>query len=673
MEAVTETPVAEATAEEPQEAQALTLPEKDFLAWKSRVEKAEKEKKDYKPTWDENVEAMSGFGLKEEVESDTVVVNKDWSRVKAKQADLFFQVPEIRATTNIEALKTVAPLYSAVINEYLTRVKSHVVMDEILPDVLNAAGFGVSKIGYEAVTEETEVPETDISHLPPEMQMAMLQAKAVKMVKATKVIHEQYYWERISPGDFIWPSGFKSSDWDKAPWLGFAFLLPFEVAKQKYKLPDDFQGKTSGRDENKLGEPDNQVPEGDNVRGWEIWLKASLFDPSVKHPLLLRRLVIIEGMKEPAVYEDAKCQEYDEMTGKIKGIKKFPIRVLTLTYISDKAIPPSDSTISRPQVRELWKSRSQRIRQRDSSLPMRWFDINLVDDDTEAKLREGKIQEMIPMNGPGERAIGEIARANYPRESFELEREIKSDLDEQWSMGPNQTGSPTPGETTAEEVKAMSAGRGVRLDYERAKVLRYIVEAAEILGDLIQLYATDEDYVEVVGPDGVPRIQQWSAADIQGEYVFKAKPDSAQRVDVVQERNDAIRMYNLMRQDPLANPRKMVERVLSLHGCDPEIYAAKDDPKKGPEPPNVSYRFAGADLDPALPQFPIVVTILGQSGIQLGPDVLAAAQAIRNGLSVIAPGAPKIHGSPQQAVGHGGQAEKTEPLSKHVNDNQGRI
>jgi hypothetical protein len=54
-------------------------------------------------------------------------------------------------------------------------------------------------------------------------------------------------------------------------------------------------------------------------------------------------------------HEDSPYQKFDHVTGKLVGMRRFPIRVLTLTYIPDTAIPPSDTSVSRPQVRELWR------------------------------------------------------------------------------------------------------------------------------------------------------------------------------------------------------------------------------------------------------------------------------------------------------------------------------
>src|SRR5438045_2709108 len=103
-------------------------------------------------------------------------------------------------------------------------------------------------------------------------------------------------------------------------------------------------------------------------------------------------LVLVDGLDEPALHEPWSGQEIDDATGKYTGACKFPIRVLTLTYISDDAIPPSDTAIGRPQVNEMIKSRSQIVMQRGRSMPIRWYDTNRVGVHVQDSLNRGTYQ-----------------------------------------------------------------------------------------------------------------------------------------------------------------------------------------------------------------------------------------------------------------------------------------
>jgi hypothetical protein len=665
-------PVGDEQPADPTKLPQIPLSKKDLGRWKDRVSQSKKKVADHDQAWKDNVAQMAGKPLKAAPEQDTVVVNKDWSRVKAKQAQLFYQVPRVNIRARQEAYKAAAPIYAAALNfELEHRIKAQVVMDEVLADVLNAAGIGISKIGYDGVFEQTMVPKQDPGAIPPEMQAGMLMSGAIEMVPMSRPIYECYYWKRVSPNMFLFPVEFTGTNWDDAPWLGFRGYMPFTEAKRKFNLPDDFKGRTTPKPDLLSSENDTNPATGggdDYVEYCEIWYKAYLFDEKAKHPQHFRRLVLVEGLDKPARHEDSPWQRKDPQTGKYVGLCKYPLRVLTLTTISDTSIPPSDTQVARPQVLELIRSRSQMMRQRERSQPLRWFDVNQVDDDVAEKLRSGVWQDIIPMNGPGDRAIGEIARANYPRENFEFDRIANQDLNESWSMGPNQLAAPTSGETTAAEANIMQGNANTRLDYDRAKVLRYFVDGAEGIGSLMQLFHDREDYIEVVGPDGASRIEQWDRDRIKGDYIFEAKPDSAQRVDVGAERTQKVNLYQMVRNDPNANARVILEDVLRTHNIDP-VTGMQPPPQPAPEKPAVSYRFGGEDLV----NNPIALAIMNKSGVTItAEDIANAKMMIQDAMGLLPPQPPApVSGAPgagEPQPPHGGPAEQVTPLSKHLLD-----
>ena len=61
------------------------------------------------------------------------------------------------------------------------------------------------------------------------------------------------------------------------------------------------------------------------------------------------------------------------------------------------------------------------------------------------------------MKGPAQNAIGEVSRANYPRENFEFNKIIEQDMSEAWALGADQLGQNSPGEQTAREVSERSS------------------------------------------------------------------------------------------------------------------------------------------------------------------------------------------------------------------------
>lgn len=646
----------------------LPMDDKTAASWRERIEAGTKLVEKYVELWKQQQSAYVGQPLKVDPVDDTVIVNKDMPRVKQKVAQLFYQVPKVHLKPKAPQYIGAVQVHQAVVNHKLTHdIKAAKMVDEVLTDVVAVSGIGVSKIGYEVVTVDTELPLVD-----PETAALIEQGGGVVPTDKVPVpVYESYFWKRITPAKLLLPPEFTGTDFDEAPWIGFRYRKPYEQAKRDYGI--DEAGATTKDERTVTDETAAQNERTQKeVECTEIWYKAHLYDRKEKHPLKQRRVVFIEGKDEPVIHEDSPYQRFDE-TGKfIKGMKKFPIRVLTLTTVPDESIPPSDTTICRPLVQELQTSRSQMIKQRKLSMPLRWFNTAAMDPDTAEKIQSGNIQDIIPLSTPGDVAIGEVARANYPRENFEFQRVIEADLMESWALGSNQMGADSPGEVSASEAKIIQGNSNVRLDYERTKVLRWFLDGAELLGDLIQLFADDQDYVEVVGQDHARALVAWNKDTIAGEFVYEAQTNSQLRLDVAQERLDARNAYQLLANEPFANRQKLVEKIAETHDMDPAQFIAQPPPKQ-PEPPNVSFRFSGEDLNPLSPSFPLVLELLAAGGFKLPPQAIMAAK--QQAAMILATAAqppaalPNLQNAPPPArpmqTEHGGPAKQAEPLSKH--------
>jgi len=420
-----------------------TMPKASSERWRQRIKASEKHRETFAATWQENVKDRKQ-GVSNEGDSDRLSLPEDWARTKQKTAQLAYQLPRIVATGKTPEVDQRAALVTADLNDVLRyECQAHYMIDECLADVVNAAGIMVSEIGLERQTETYELlapPVPDVSALGEVTPGTGLP----KPEKATRILSQKIVWDRRSPMDFLWPAEFRSSHWDQAPWLGTQVWMLVEQAKKTFKaLPPDFKPEGGRKPKGLADDIEATYQSGDEyVRVTTIYYRAWLYDADKKHPDCLRKVVFVEGHEEPVEYGDSDWQEWvpatPEIPGYYLGLKKFPIRAETLVYVSDSAIPPSDSEAARPQVRELKKSRSQMLRQRDHAIPIRWFNSNLVDEEISEQLRRGTYQDFIPVNGDGSRMIGEVARANYPRENFEFQSIIGNDLDRAWSLSNNQ-------------------------------------------------------------------------------------------------------------------------------------------------------------------------------------------------------------------------------------------
>jgi hypothetical protein len=192
----------------------------------------------------------------------------------------------------------------------------------------------------------------------------------------------------------------------------------------------------------------------------------------------------------------------------------------------------------------------------------------------------------------------------------------------------------------------------------------------------MQVFHTDQEWVEVVGEDGLKRLEPWDRTKIQGDVIFEVKPDAAQRVDASKEKEEARQLYQFIVKDPHVNGSKLLENVLLTHGLDPGQILSQPPPKK-PDSPAIAYRFGGQDMSPVMPDgqlnlaFPLVISILQQAGVQIDPKLVAALMQKAQQQSAMAAMLGPMPGqetSQPVETQHGGLAPQQAPLSKHSAD-----
>lgn len=666
-------------------------------AWTARLTKAAEIIDPITEAGKKNIAAYRGKSLAEkELKADRVVVNTDFANVEQKKPQLFGQVPRVQLTAELPGLEGAVEIFQAVVNKYLSPrgVHAAAMMKEVLFDVLCPSGYAWCKIGYDAYVDGTKLAPTGERQPDPNWQppppaapafgsmlglQAPPQAPMVPVMgEIPNIVYEKYAMERGSPAKLRVPAEWYGSDFDKAPWIAQRFSEDAAVAKQKYNLPDD--AKTTAKPDATATLADQATDAKrrgqDVIEGTEIWYKASIFDPTVADPRKIRQLVILDGHDEPVVHRDSPYQEMSPKGGLI-GMMGFPIEVLTLRYVSDMAFPPSDCAISRAQVDERSKGRTQMIQQRNRSLPMRWANLEAIGGQaTLDKVESGEIQSIIPVQGDGNQMMGQIATATFPRENFTFDEVIKQDIDTMWGFSDNQRGQATNQRKTATELDLMQQNANVRMDAERAEVLKFFVRATEKLAALIQLFATDTDYVALEGPQGDQALQAWDKTTIAGRFAFSARPDSTIRVDAAQAKTDAIHIYQMFANDPYIDRKSLLMELLPKMDVNPLKVVTQPQPKP-PEVPKVNFSCVGQDMNPASPQFPIVMELLRNGGVIISPAAVQEAQAHTVMLAQVGqgaigandPGQTPPRGAPDTT--HPGTTSEVAPLNKHLADRTG--
>lgn len=590
-------------------------PSKLHKEFKTSIDACKQYKRKLIPQWVESIDRRRGKPFASQSDEDRVVVNLDWSLTKAKQASLFSQIPQIRIshfpqTTEVAWLEA----FEQRINDTFVLAGIETAMDEVLPDVINASGIGGVLVAHEVLTETKSIPKIDLSSLPPDVHAQVLQSgklpdgTPVPMENVPQVADHRYTISRISPSDLLWPITFNGSDFDNSPWIGNTGRVTWSQALQCFPNlteadKDAVMGGETRRAQDRLTNDIDKDKGGfeDKVEYDQIFYKEYQFDPEATSYNRIHRLVFMNGKDNPVVDEPWEGQDLSEPTDgtspQLIGSLKSPIRVLTLTYITDEAVPPSDTAIGRPQVNEINKSRTQMILQRERSLPIRWFNVDRLDPAIQQSLMRGTWQNMIPVQGDGARVVGEVARATMPNEDFQFDSIAKNDLVEAWQIGPNQAGSFGKGRQSATEANVVESNFQTRIGRERAKVAKFVVSIAEVLGGLISLYEPKES----LGADFDPAISRTLGYSILADSTVLI--DSNQKMQRLQQFVDFTAKSGYLNIEPV------LREIASLSGLDPNVVIKAPQPKP-PVEPNISLRLTGAeDLTN-----PIVVALLKMSG-----------------------------------------------------------
>src|ERR1035437_1487681 len=609
--------------------------------WRGQIKRAKAKRDLLIPQWQLNVDYRRGLPFEGVSDEDRIAVNVDWSLTKAKQARLFSQVPQVILEPKHPSLASAVPVFSKVLNDTPTTAKVGVAIDECLPDCINAAGVGAVIVSYESLTDTVQMPVPDLSTIPPDQVQQLIASGQVPMKEVERVRDKRFTVQRIDPTRFLSPVEFTGSDFDDANWLGRSDRLKTADAQNLFKLFDE-QVEEATDNKNPVINPLNrdanmtQGSDTDYIGFDEIFYKRHAYHADEKSYCSFHHLVFVNGIDDPVIDEPWKGQKLDPKGGYL-GARKTPIRVLTLTYISGQAIPPSDSAIGRPQVDEIIKARSQMTLQRENSLPLRWYDVLRVDPAILDSIQRGTYEGMIPMMGNGAQAIGEVARANYPREDFDFQRVAQSDLQASWSLGPNQSGNFASGARSASEANIIEQATQTEMGYQRARVSAFFVGIAEVMAGLVALYG-DFDVPEV-GQDGQQRLAAWDRTTINQGMVFSILADSTVLLDASQRMTRIGQFYNIAGPSGFVDVQPILREMASLATLDPDLVIRAPQPRP-PNQSNISLRLTGIqDL-----LNPLSLAMLIQTGQAPTPESLVEAKKMLDAL-VNTP-APVMAGAP---------------------------
>lgn len=614
--------------------------------WKKELEASISRLDAVRPEWENNLLAYRAKSLRQAPTTDTVTVPRDFTYVEQKKSTLFFQLPDVHLSPAQDGVKDAIPLFQAVLNHYLgeDEIDALATINEVMFDVLCPAGIMCAVIGYENFTSGTvpmkmgEEPDPEQAVTGPSLGQpdpAALPGAVLNigtpapappmrpiMEDVPNYVAQRYFFSRLSPACTRLPRKWSGSKYDRSPWLAYEASEDWEIVKRRFKLDPGMRKPSGGKgDPDKLrlpGEPTSDATRGsdDETAYTVIWYHTAHLDPAEVHPEKFRQLVIVAGMDAPLVHRDSPFQWMND-AGELMGMMGNPIHIGALRYVSDAALPPSEASVGRALGDELNKGRTQMLVSRDRNRPMRFADLSRIGGQTGlSKIEKNIDQAVIPLATAHESDPPVFAskQAHFPVEDWKFDEIVSQDLDGVWGLGPAARSEIMANGTSATEVKDSKMWSDNRIDGERRAMLRFYMGAVRKIGALIQMFADEEQYVEVVGADKEPILKAWDKTKIAGKFAYKVKPNSALRVDQAQAQTQSLKRYELLRKDPNVNGIELLDNIAEESDLDRQKLIIPQIPPKPPDQPNISFRFNAADLDVRNPNFPIYLAILKRAG-----------------------------------------------------------
>lgn len=590
--------------------------------------------------WQENIDYRVHRNTGAGRQNGDVTVPIDWSMTKQKHAQLASQVPDIRLVSN-PGYEVAIPVFAKKLNRTLKKGNLGSALNEILPDVINASGIGACIVVYESRTEMRSIE--------------VVPGNPATAQDQPHTTDKRFYVERFSPADLIIDATFTGSNFDNSRLVGRRRRTTWGDIARLFKLKPEQREqveKATGTNttEDRIQSENNRSTAAGNpplCEYTELFYRRYFYHEDEPSFDAIQRVVFVDGIEEPVVDEPWTGQKYTE-SGQYAGSCRYPIRVLTLAYITDDAVPPSDSSMGRGQVIELNNARSEMQLQRKHSKPLRWADSNRLDADEIDKLNRGEWNDFIFTKGPGDGVVGEISRANYPSERYDFDRVFKEDLYLAYQTSANQMGAITAGETTAAESNNAQAGYQTRVSQEQAMVTEYIAGIGEVMGGLLSLYG-DFNPPEF-SPEEAQRIAQFPQEMLSKQFAYTVRPNAAVMVDA-KARFAELRTYvDIAGQSGFVALKPIFTEMAELLNLDP-AYVITDPPPRQPEPLNISIRSSEDLMNPAM------MALLVHTGQAPTPEDMAAGMKI---IDMAMSMQPKIT-SPEESLGAGGGDPTAEP------------
>ena len=449
--------------------------------------------------------------------ADKVYVNILFEFVKVMVPFLYSRDPEVLVTPKQKGIRQKATFFKQVLQYVVREVKLKKTAKRVLLDAL-LPGWGIFRVGYSFEATETMMdPERFKDATEAEQKMMILHPK-----NKTRKDGDPYIFSTIKQ-DQAWVI--------RWPWKKFYVdpdgTSPTDLTDHKFVI---FESVACKDDLDKGG---YRYPELSADAAFQAGQTRPLFE--VWDRLKRKRILMLEGCNTPINKEGEDFPAW---------VETFPCVVMAFNESPDRPLPIADGVIMESQIREKNFIRTQQVNHRKRF--NRRYQIEEGGADPAEILKwEANIDGSVIKTRKGA-AFVPVQDAPLPFDVYQTEVRIDGDLDRLSGTGEIARGSASTVEQTATATSYKEQRLQLRTSERQDVVEECIEDVVKMLAAIVKANYDFPHVSEIVGPDGVPEIQEYTKEQLDGEYDIEIHIGSMiplNRSVMIQQASDA---FNLL-------------------------------------------------------------------------------------------------------------------------------
>jgi len=405
--------------------------------------------------------------------------------------------------------------------------------------------------GAQLQAEGIAQPEDEMAQ-PQPVILSEDELRALIPTKETFVVSDDIFVERVSPFEvYVDP---EARSLDEARWIAQRVIRPLEDVRDdpRYKNTKRLKATEESRVAKTQGRT-SPLPSdvlGDYTKRVVVWEYYNIKE---------RTLCVFADGNESFLFEGSYSYPFNES----------PFVMLRDYIVPDELWAYGEVTmIEGPQV-ELNKIRTQQLVHNKRFNRKFLYKREALDPEGVAAIQSDQDGVFVPI-AHGQNIADSIQpipdnATAMPTDRYQMSNVVEQDITILSGVSDYQRGAFLPRHVTASEANLMSAAQDLRARDKLDRIEKAAAQVGYRMKALAQEFYDSERQMLISG-NGIDVPVTFDKTDLQGDFDVKVDASSTQPTNELFAQQQAERMYQLMRPDPMVKPEELIKEVLRAYG-----------------------------------------------------------------------------------------------------------